>query len=336
MTTQTLALAIAEGNALSDALVLPAGQQPVYINATQAQRFIISDSESPLGPERLRIRRRGGNLEIALPDEEMARLVIVDFYTQHATLEGLDAQGETHTYVKALDQDVDASELENDERAFVMMSSTSNGSGPLVVPHDSGFWKAAGAFIALLALGGIISTLHHHHHGKEQAPNPPTIDFADDSTGVYTGKVVSGGLTDDASPLFSGTGYPGHIITLYADGNLLGSTVVDATGNWQFTPVDPLTHGSHVITATQVEDVPNSLISKPSASFILDVDLIAPDRPALISVHDAVGTVTGDVESGQPTNDNRPMISGRGEAGATLIIMIDGQRVAEVIIDSNG
>lgn len=127
MSDQVIALAVADGNHLSNSMLLPGKQPVVYVNASPGQRFILTDSKLPLGPHELRIKRNGNNLEIALPDEKLARLVILDFYNQGAELQGLDSYGQAHTYVMATETNNTASELDDGQRAFIIMHPVSDG-----------------------------------------------------------------------------------------------------------------------------------------------------------------------------------------------------------------
>jgi len=243
-----------------------------------------------------------------------------------------------HNYISVSDSEVEIATLDQDERAFVVMEEQSVKTGPLILPGDSGngAWKAMAAFVGLLGLGGIVRSMQNQHSGKINPPPAPLIELAQDDVGIYTGSLVTGGITDSATPEFRGTGSePGNIITFYDDGVLIGSTLVSAEGNWSFTPEIPLTQGQHSFTATQTSSV-HGKVSKLSAKFDLLIDTTPPDIPALLSVFDQVGMIQGPQDSGQPTNDARPVISGNAEPNSRLIILIDGATVGEVLVDVNG
>ncbi|WP_157092150.1 Ig-like domain-containing protein, partial [Buttiauxella gaviniae] len=70
-------------------------------------------------------------------------------------------------------------------------------------------------------------------------PAVPVIDAADDNVGDLQQPVLSGGITDDTTPTFHGTGVDGDIIKLYNGSTLLGTTTV-VGGVWSITPTPAL------------------------------------------------------------------------------------------------
>ncbi|MCA8308352.1 Ig-like domain-containing protein [Burkholderia sp. AU28942] len=61
-----------------------------------------------------------------------------------------------------------------------------------------------------------------------------------------------------------------------------------------------------------------------------------PSRPTIDSVTDSVPPYTGVVPKGGLTNDSRPKMSGRGDAGSTIHILVDGREVGTVVVAANG
>ena len=80
-------------------------------------------------------------------------------------------------------------------------------------------------------------------------PNPPSIGhITDPATGV---NVPPGGTTGNPSPVISGTGKPGDIVTVTDGDKPIGSTTVGPDGDWSITPTPPLGEGEHNIGATK-------------------------------------------------------------------------------------
>ncbi|MBU5233835.1 Ig-like domain-containing protein, partial [Vibrio cholerae] len=76
-------------------------------------------------------------------------------------------------------------------------------------------------------------------------------------------------------------------VIIYDNGVAIGSTSVDSTGSWKFTPVPPLLNGSHNLVAKAQDAVGN--ISEPSNEF--DFDLISGGNataPSIIGAWDDV------------------------------------------------
>ncbi|EDR8530439.1 BapA prefix-like domain-containing protein [Salmonella enterica] len=165
---------------------------------------------------------------------------------------------------------------------------------------------------------------------------PPAIpvltSVVDDQPGI-TGNLVSGQLTNDATPTLNGRGEAGATINVYLDGNSasIGTTTVNSDGTWSFTPQTPLANGSHTFTLSATDPAGNS--SAVSSGFVLTIDATppaAPQTPILTSVVDDVaGGVTGNLANGQITNDNRPTLNGTAEAG-NVVSIYDGDTLLGV------
>ncbi len=128
----------------------------------------------------------------------------------------------------------------------------------------------------------------------------------DDQPGI-TGNLVSGQLTNDATPTLNGRGEAGATINVYLDGNSasIGTTTVNSDGTWSFTPQTPLANGSHTFTLSATDPAGNS--SAVSSGFVLTIDATPPAAPVIASVADNTAPVTGIVpkrrlDERNPTN----------------------------------
>jgi hypothetical protein len=74
-------------------------------------------------------------------------------------------------------------------------------------------------------------------------PATPTVLNANDHTGSSVAQILTGNYTHASKPEFNGKGDPGDTITLYDKGVKIGETIVDANGNWSFTPKTPSLKG---------------------------------------------------------------------------------------------
>ncbi|WP_336243126.1 Ig-like domain-containing protein [Enterobacter cloacae] len=158
------------------------------------------------------------------------------------------------------------------------------------------------------------------------APEKPVIGVATDDVGSSRGDLSSGSTTDDANPTFNGTAEPGSRVDIYDNGELIGSTVVDENGGWQFTPTTALPEGEHHITTTATDKAGNT--GPESDDFVLITDYTAPDasKVAITEVYDDVNTA-GVVASGGETDDNRPLIKGTGAEAGNTITVYNGDKV---------
>jgi len=158
------------------------------------------------------------------------------------------------------------------------------------------------------------------------APEKPVIGVATDDVGSSRGDLSSGSTTDDANPTFKGSAEPGSRVDIYDNGELIGSTMVDENGGWQFTPTTALPEGEHHITTTATDKAGNT--GPESDDFVLITDYTAPDasKLAITEVYDDVNTA-GVIASGGETDDNRPLIKGTGAEPGNTITVYNGDKV---------
>ena len=166
------------------------------------------------------------------------------------------------------------------------------------------------------------------------APDAPNLLIVNDNVGTETGPLDNGQRTDDARPTLSGIGEAGTTITIYDNGTQIGTTKVDANGNWSFTPAGNLANGSHTITTTATDAAGNT--SAPSTAVTFIVDTVAPTAPVVVSVVDDVAPITGTLGNGSSTNDPRPQLTGTAEAGSTVTIYDNGIAIGTAVVAANG
>ncbi|MET7142718.1 Ig-like domain-containing protein [Xanthomonas sp. PPL139] len=136
--------------------------------------------------------------------------------------------------------------------------------------------------------------------------SPPTSVQAPDLLAAPIIQATNGSV-------IAGTSEAGATITL-SDGNgaPIGQAVVDAAGNWSFTPATPLPDGT-VITA--VASNAAGTVSPPATT---TVDAVAPAAPVL-----------------QPSNGS--VVAGSAEAGATVTVTdANGTLIGQATADASG
>ncbi|ELC0818747.1 TPA: BapA prefix-like domain-containing protein [Enterobacter hormaechei subsp. steigerwaltii] len=164
-------------------------------------------------------------------------------------------------------------------------------------------------------------------------PALPVLTSITDDVGNAATPVANGGLTNDARPTLTGTAEAGATVTIYDNGVQIG-TAVATGGAWSFTPSTPLADGPHNLTFSATDAVGNA--SAQTGGYTINVDATAPVAPAITSIVDDVGTVTGPVTGTNPTNDTRPTLNGTAEANATVRIYDGTTLVGTVTADANG
>lgn len=166
------------------------------------------------------------------------------------------------------------------------------------------------------------------------APGVPVVTSVVDDIGPVTGTLTSGNSTNDARPTFSGTGEVGSTVHVLVDGNEIGTAVVNAQGNWSFTPGSDLAEGPHAITFNATDAAGNT--GATTAPFNLTVDTGVPLAPVISTAGDNVGSIQTPLSSGQSTDDTTPTLNGTATANATVTVYENGQPVGTVQADGAG
>lgn len=164
-------------------------------------------------------------------------------------------------------------------------------------------------------------------------PTAPTITDVTDDVTPGTGSVDSGQASNDPRPTLSGTGEIGSTVSVFDNGTLLGSAVVNSEGNWSYTPTVNLTDGQHTLTISAADAAGN--ITAGTDSFNSFIDTTLPAAPVVTGASENVGA-PGPVVSGQPTNDTTPTLTGTAEPNTTLTVRDNGAVIGTVNVDGTG
>ncbi|MDC0714124.1 Ig-like domain-containing protein [Stigmatella sp. ncwal1] len=158
------------------------------------------------------------------------------------------------------------------------------------------------------------------------SPESNTNTFIVDTT-VPTAPVVVTpehlSVTQDTTPVFTGTADANITVTLYLGTTELGSTTADATGAWSFTPTTPLQQGTYNVSAVATTAAGNASPSSNINTFTIDTT--PPQAPVVTSPAD--GTVT---------SDNTPAISGTAEPLSTVEVTLNGEVLGTASTDAEG
>ncbi|MDY7228839.1 adventurous gliding motility protein AgmC [Hyalangium rubrum] len=157
-------------------------------------------------------------------------------------------------------------------------------------------------------------------------PDSATNTFIVDAT-IPAAPVVltpaNDSLTNNNTPVITGTSEPNLTVTVFLDGAALGITQSDASGNWTFALATPLADGAHEVSAVATNAGGN--VSPSSNVNRFTVDTVAPAAPV---VTQPVG--------GTVTSDNTPAIAGTTEPGSTVTLTLNGTEVGPVTVDAAG
>jgi hypothetical protein len=161
--------------------------------------------------------------------------------------------------------------------------------------------------------------------GVPAIPSTPDLTTASD-----TGLSTTDNITKNNTPTFSGTAAAGATITLFADGNQVGTGTADAGGNWSVKS-SLLTDGQHVMTATASNPNGSSSASSPLTITIDTVIPNAPSRPDMTAITDQGKSNTDNI-----TNVTNPQFVGTGEIGARLQLIVDSSNSGQTTVNGSG
>ncbi|OTH62735.1 Ig-like domain repeat protein [Pseudomonas aeruginosa] len=181
---------------------------------------------------------------------------------------------------------------------------TDGGGNPIgqATADGSGNWSFTPG--TPLANGSVINAVAQDAAGNTSGPASTTVDAVAPATPVID---PSNGVE------LSGTAEPGvRVILTDGNGNPIGQTLADGSGNWSFTPGTPLANGT-VVNAVAQDPAGNT--SGPAST---TVDTVAPATPVINA-------------------SNGSVITGTAEVGAKVILTDgNGNPIGETTADGSG
>lgn len=183
-------------------------------------------------------------------------------------------------------------------------------------------------------------------------PDPvaaPVIVGAIDDVGPAQGALHPGGdlPTDDRQPTLTGTGEPGSVVTVSFDAYLtpVGTTQVNADGQWSVTVDTPMADGMHSFYASASRADGQGQVVFPRDHFDVAVagdgtgteGVSQLDMPPVVtSITDKTGPVQGDLVDGFGwIDDPQPEMKGTALPGTHLEVLDHGVKIGEVVTAVN-
>ncbi|SAL67904.1 hemolysin-type calcium-binding region [Caballeronia udeis] len=192
---------------------------------------------------------------------------------------------------------------------------------------QNGAWSLAPAS-ALMVGAHSVCVVETNAAGLSSAPSgfveftvsnmtPPAItyvDTCDAGHAIIDHNVAPGSVVAHSNILIHGQGDSGSTIKVYDGSALLGSSVVDATGNWSFA-TSALSDSTHDLSATQT-NAPG-VTSPFSNHYSVTVDTTTPNKPVVMGITDSTGHA---ISYGGTTADPHPSVTGMGSSGNTITL----------------
>ncbi|MBU5603869.1 Ig-like domain-containing protein, partial [Citrobacter sp. S55_ASV_140] len=149
--------------------------------------------------------------------------------------------------------------------------------------------------------------------------DPPTLQLQTASDSGSIGDFV----TNDTTPSITGTSLPGSTVTIYVNGEVVGTAATDSTGRYNFN-LPEMAEGTYSIEVSVINPNNGEEVKSDPASLVIDTHVVPLDWD-----------INGLNDEGY-LNTNTPVVSGISEAGAHIKVMIDGRVVVETVAASDG
>ncbi|MGL4179105.1 Ig-like domain-containing protein, partial [Enterobacter ludwigii] len=165
--------------------------------------------------------------------------------------------------------------------------------------------------------------------------NAVSISHAEDNTGTLTNPLASGSSTDDLKPVIVGTATPGSLVTLYVDGEAVGTMTADpTTGAWAIE-INPALESGKTYEITAGEFSGPGEIPPPTRPFLLTIDTVVPTG-TFDRVSDDVGRYQGDLPNPAVTDDTTPTLHGTGRPGDIVFVRNGSDIISSVTVGADG
>ncbi|WP_197091854.1 Ig-like domain-containing protein, partial [Serratia oryzae] len=168
-------------------------------------------------------------------------------------------------------------------------------------------------------------------------PNAVSGLTVNDDAGAVKGPLANGDVSDDNTPTFKGHAETGSTVTIYANGDVIGSvTVTNTDGSWEYTPTTELQDGNYQF-ATEVTDKAGNSSGKVDG-IAITVDT-KPGDLKLLQVIDNAEPDSGTrlLNNGDVTNDSTPKFVGTATAGSIVTVKDANNTVlGSVKVDASG
>jgi hypothetical protein len=179
-----------------------------------------------------------------------------------------------------------------------------------------------------------------HLTAKDQLGNQsPIVDLAltiDTSSAAPTAVTLTtdsgisaiDGITNVNTPVITGKAEAGATVQLLNGTNVIGSGTADASGNWQITS-SLLTDGTYSLSAKATDQAGNVSVASAPLNLMIDTSSAAPTAVTLT-------TDSGISASDGITNVNKPIFTGKAEAGASVQLLNGTTVLGTGTVDTSG
>ncbi len=305
--------------------------------ARDVQKLEILQAATGFAPDVIKARRVGADLHLDLMEqaESFEHLVLEGYYEEGAAapIQGLAETEAVLGYMPLSgDPGLRLSALVDGVSAAYALGTGAGLSGGalggiVASAFPMGGWlPALGGGLALGGLGG---------GGDGDAASPVPLPLAAASiTEVWSGaRRLEEGEAAGRLPTLQGTAPAGATrVELYEGDRLVGIASV-SDGRWTYTAEQPWAPGVRQLRVLALSDTQEGTWSAPWSMWVADG---STPVVALGDMQDDVGTRQGPLQAFDASDDSRPTLSGTAQPGSWVVVWLNGESVARVLVDANG
>lgn len=154
----------------------------------------------------------------------------------------------------------------------------------------------------------------------------PIVDI-DPPSLMLTSATDSGSLgdfiTQSTAPTLTGVTLPGTAVTIYINGQIVGTTQTDSTGRYSYS-LAAKAEGTYAVHVSIIDPNTNLPVNSTVAKLVVDTH-----------IEDLLWNISS-LQTGGYLSDSTPTIYGTSEPGARLQVLVDGKVVIETATSSDG
>ncbi|MFG6657425.1 Ig-like domain-containing protein, partial [Scandinavium sp. M-37] len=182
--------------------------------------------------------------------------------------------------------------------------------------------------------------------GVDTLTTKPVVDSATDDQGAMTGNLAGGGLTDDSRPVLHGYAEPNSRVDIHVFGPngqelYYDSVTSSADGTWDYQTRAFTTQGTYSFGISAIDQAGNAWRDYGTKFTLKYVgsnqdDTTAPEAATSLVLNDNVGSIKGAIHDQGLTDDNTPTLTGKAEAGTTVVVSDNGLELGTAIVKADG
>ncbi|MBA0035792.1 hypothetical protein HS962_06050 [Pantoea sp. BIGb0393] len=150
-----------------------------------------------------------------------------------------------------------------------------------------------------------------------------TIEEVNQNINYVWESIAENGTTIDTTPRFNGKASPNVLITVYDNGEPIGSTTSNARGEWVFTP--ELSGGVHNISFKDAQGNGSKVFS-----FTIDANI------TIEAVNQDTNYVWERISENGSTNDTTPRFNGKASPNVLITVLDNGQPIGSTTSNARG